>query len=151
MWALSSPYWLNEGFVAQDPSFGVTYMLAVSLQKTHPSPRAVRYVARVFLPLLGPGLAHYQLATEPLGTLLHVMLAVAQGEHLDRFLRMYYHVCLKRKSDTHFLNNATRSTTLEESIQSYSESVTFYHADELYVMDAISLVAKSLSDHTSFS
>ena len=128
MWAPFFSLLLNEGFVAQDPSSGVTYVLAVSLQKTHPSPRAVRYVARVFLPLLGPGLAHYQLATEPLGTLLHVMLAVAQGEHLDRFLRMYYHVCLKRKSDTHlhlvFLNNATRSTTLEELIQSYSESVT---------------------------
>ncbi|KAL5470985.1 hypothetical protein EMCRGX_G029055 [Ephydatia muelleri] len=116
VWALSSPYWLNEGFVAQDPSFGVTYMLAVSLQKTHPSPRAVRYVARVFLPLLGPGLAHYQLATEPLGKVTLTSPGV--------------------------LNNATRSTTLEESIQSYSESVTFYHADELYVMDAISLVAK---------
>ena len=148
----SPPYRLDEGFVAQDPSSGVSYMLAVTLQKTHPSPRAVRYVARVFLPLLGPGLAHYQLATEPLGTLLHVVVAVAQGDHLDRFLRMYYQVCLKRKTATHlhlvFLNNATRSSTLEELIQSYSKSVTCYHADELSIMDATSLVAKSLSDHT---
>lgn len=146
------PYGFDEGFVAQDPSSGVTYALAVSLQVMQPSSRAVRYTARVFLPLLGPGLAHYQLATETFGTPLHVVVTVAQGDNLDRFLHMYYRVCLKRNSATHlhlvFLSNATRSFALDELIQSYSKSITCYHAEGLSIMDATSLVVRSLSDHT---
>ena len=148
----SPPYQFDEGFLTQNPSSGVTYALVVSLQGVRPSFGAVRYIARVFLPLLGPGLAHYQLATDTLNTVLHVVVTVTQGHNLDRFLHMYYQVCLKRNSATHLhlvlLSNTTKSLLLEELIQSYSKSITCYHANGMSAMDAISLVARSLSDHT---
>ena len=143
---------LEEGFVAQDPSSGVSYALVVSLMGLRPSLGAVRYVARVFLPLLGPGLSHYQMAAEAFDTRLHVAVAVTRGDILDRFLHMYHTVCLKMNSATHLhlvlLNDTTRSTFLEELVWSYGKSITCYHANGLSTTDAHSLVARSLSDHT---
>lgn len=125
------PYHLYDGFTVNDPSSGIQYVLHMSVHRQSlPSP--INYVANVFLPLQGAGMATYQEAEHVLNSVVHLVISVARSHDVSSFLTVYEGVCLKHNLQTHlhivlFGNNQKQREKVELLQQKYPHSdITLY-------------------------
>ena len=88
------PYRLIDGFTITDLSSGVQYSLHVSVHKKGRE-EAIEYLASVFLPFQGAGMATYREAEGILSKVVHVVVCVARTHDITDFLRMFDSVCLQ--------------------------------------------------------
>ena len=94
------PYQLIDGFMITDHSSGTQYDLHVSVHREKMDD-PVEYMANVFLPFQGAGMATYRPATAVLEKVVHIVVCVARTHDITEFVRMYETVCLRSKSHSH--------------------------------------------------
>ena len=94
------PYQLIDGYTIADHSSGVQYNLHVSVHREE-TESAIEYMASVFLPLQGAGMATYREARELLETVVNIVVCIARTHDIAEFLRHYESVCLRSMSETH--------------------------------------------------
>lgn len=87
------PYQLIDGYTITDHSSGVQYNLYVSVHRQDED-KAIEYIANVFLPFQGAGMATYRLAQPVLSQVVNIILCVAKTHDINEFLKFYESVCL---------------------------------------------------------
>ena len=92
--AFVPPYHLFDGFTVTDHSSGVLYTLHLSVHKERRTD-ALEYIANVFLPFQGAGMARYNLAHYVLETTINVIMSITGSMDVTAFLNMYENVVLK--------------------------------------------------------
>ena len=117
------PYHLLDGFTITDHSSGVQYNLHVSVhKKTKVGP--VHYLASIFLPFQGAGMANYRQADPILERIIHIVICVAKMHDITDFLQMYDTTCLSPGARTRlhvviFGANAKAHTAVDRLQQLY--------------------------------
>lgn len=94
------PYHLFDGYMLTDHSSGVQYTLRLSVHKKG-SAEPQDFVASVFLPLQGAGMAMYQAARELSRRTVHMVVNVGRRANLGQFVKMYEEVCVEGQLGTH--------------------------------------------------
>ena len=97
--AFVPPYQLFDGYTITDHSSGVQYNLHVSVHREGDS-EPIEYLANVFLPFQGAGMATYSEAATVLEQTVHVLLCVARTHDTTEFFHFYENTCL-RSAATH--------------------------------------------------
>ena len=121
------PYHLFDGFLVIDHSSGVQYTFHLSVHKTGVD-SAIEYVANVFLPFQGAGMASYQLARPLEMKIIHVIVSVGATTDLGEFLKMYEEVCIMNRLKTHLHIVLFGSN---EKARSQVATVVSHHPQEL--------------------
>ena len=103
------PYQLIDGYTITDHSSGVQYNLHVSVHREGSS-EEIEYLANVFLPFQGAGMATYSEAASVLEQTVHVLLCVARTHDVSEFLRSYESTCLHTASSHTHLHVAMFGT-----------------------------------------
>ena len=89
------PYHLYEGFVLMEYSSGVQYNLHLSVhKKNRKNPDPLEFVANVFLPFHGAGMATYHEKYRVSRKTVHLIVNAAPTANLEGFLEMYRTVCI---------------------------------------------------------
>ena len=94
------PYHLFDGFMVTDQSSGILYILHMSVHREAVE-EPVEYVANVFLPFQGVGMANYQEFKVLSNKVVNVIVSVGKTHDISEFLEMYESVCLVHKWKTH--------------------------------------------------
>ena len=94
------PYQLIDGYTITDHSSGIQYNLHVSVHRQK-SEEPIEYVANIFLPFQGAGMATYREAKVLLERVVNIIVCIARTHDVTDFLRMYESVCLRSKSKSH--------------------------------------------------
>ena len=94
------PFHLFDGFVSTDHSSGVQYTLHMSVHRMGEE-EAVEYVANVFLPFQGAGMASFESAKTLLQKTVHLIVNVGKTSSVREFLVMYEDVCILNQLKTH--------------------------------------------------
>ena len=94
------PYHLYDGFTSLDYSSGVQYSLHMSVnRKGITAPQD--YVAEIFLPFHGAGMAVYEKSEKRFASMVHIIVSIGKTTDMTEFLRMYETVCIKQQLPTH--------------------------------------------------
>lgn len=120
------PYHLYDGFTTLDHSSGVQYSLHMSVNRKGIT-ASQEYVATVFVPFQGAGMAMYEKSEPRFSPTVHIIVNVAQTTDLTEFLRMYEMVCLESKLQTHlhlviFGKNSLASSLVQQLKSSHPGS-----------------------------
>ena len=94
------PYHLYDGFTTLDYSSGVQYSLHMSVNRKGIAV-SQEYVADIFLPFQGAGMAMYEKSDRRFAPTVHIIVNVVETTDLTEFLRMYETVCLEQNLPTH--------------------------------------------------
>ena len=135
--AFVPPYQLIDGYTVTDHSSGVQYNLHVSVHREREE-GAIEYLANVFLPFQGAGMAVYNLAQPLLDKTVHIVLCVARAHDVTEFLQHYESTCLhSTSSGTHlhvamFGTNSKAEGAIQRLQQAYPKS-----AISLYPMGSV--------------
>ena len=88
------PYQLIDGYTITDHSSGVQYALHVAVHRED-TQESIEYIADVFLPFQGAGMATYRQARELLEKTMNIIVCIARTHDMTEFLRVYENVCLR--------------------------------------------------------
>lgn len=94
------PFHLFDGYMLTDHSSGVQYTLRMSLHKSGEA-EPVEYVANIFLPLQGAGMAGFLEAKNLDMKAVHMIINVGERADLRDFMSMYEEVCIRNGLETH--------------------------------------------------
>ena len=94
------PYHLFDGFTLSNPSSGVEYFLHMSVHRESME-EPIEYIANVFLPLQGAGMASFQEADGLLNTVVHMIISVAKSHDISDFVAMFQSSCAKHSLSVH--------------------------------------------------
>ncbi len=94
------PYHLHDGFTTLDHSSGVQYSLHMSVNRKGIAD-SQDYVAEIFLPFHGAGMAVYEKSENRFASMVHIIVSVGTTTDLTEFLHMYKTVCLDQNLPTH--------------------------------------------------
>ena len=132
--AFIPPYHLIDGHTITDQSSGVQYNLHVSVHRQSSS-EPLEYMASVFLPFQGAGMATYTEAKGLLERVVNIVLCIAKTHDMSEFLHMYENVCLRTMSKTHihvvmFGTNTKAEADIERLKQLYPKAGISLHEME---------------------
>ncbi len=128
------PYHLFDGFVMADHSSGLEYTLHMSVHRDKKAD-PFEYVASIFMPFDGAGMAVYQEAIQLKTLRIHLVVNVRLSS-LSDFLHNYQSVCLQNEFTTHlhvviFGTNGLVQSQISELIAQHSQSKKLIHTYEL--------------------
>ncbi len=125
------PYHLFDGFTLMEYSSGVEFILHMSVHREGME-EPENYVANVFLPYQGGGMATYQKAEEVLKQVVNIVVCVGKNHDVGDFLVVYERVCLKYRRNTHlhlamFGSNENIKTEVAQLQKKYPDEAIRIH------------------------
>lgn len=152
--SIAPPYILHDGFMATDESFGMEFLLHMSVREdSSSSPR--NFTAIINLPFQGPGLSlHYNVGKSLREKIVHIIIPVGHHENPILFLEMYETDLLQNKATVRlhlvfFYHDALMSTKLSQikNIYPFSDIIQHEIISKSYSHSyAYSYVASKLAD-----
>lgn len=136
--SFNPPYHLFDGFMMTDHSAGVQYCLHMSVHRGDVA-EPVEYVAEVFMPFQGAGMARFHEASSYHQRTVHLIINIHQTSNLKDFLGMYEAICIKEALNTHlhvvlFGDNARARAQIGEVVSSHpGQPISLYElADGIF-------------------
>ena len=128
------PYHLYDGFALSNPSSGVEYFLHMSVHRESVE-EPIDYVANIFLPFQGAGMAGYQEAGNVLSITIHMTVSVGRAHDISDFAAMFQDSCTRQPLHVHlhfviFGKNENAKSNIMKLQQTCAREVVSIHDPE---------------------